>query len=127
MVFTGAGRGLDLAIAQAALESREQVAATGRDPEAVASANGSDDDRLTRLTLDVRDRAQTSEAVTRAEAATDPIDVLVNNAGYSQTGIFDDIPPQAIEDEHATNVCRTMNVLRVCAAPAAGGCSTSCR
>jgi NAD(P)-dependent dehydrogenase (short-subunit alcohol dehydrogenase family) len=82
--ITGASRGLGLARAQAAIDAGEQVAATGRDPEAVRRAIGSDDDRLTCLALDVRDRAQVSEAVARAEATMGSIDVLVSNAGYSQ-------------------------------------------
>ena len=130
-LITGASRGLGLAIAQAALEAGERVTATGRDPEAVRGAIGFDDDRLTCLALDVRDRAQVGEAAAEAESTMGSIDVLVNNAGYSQMGIFEEIAPQAIEDEYATNVFGTMNVLRAVLPgmrrARSGGCSTSRR
>jgi NAD(P)-dependent dehydrogenase (short-subunit alcohol dehydrogenase family) len=110
--ITGARRGIGLAVAHAAVQAGEQVTATGRDPEAIRRAIGSDRDRLLCLALDVRDREQASAAVAQAEATMGPIDVLVNNAGYSQMGIFEELPPDTIEEEYATNVFGTMNVLR---------------
>jgi NAD(P)-dependent dehydrogenase (short-subunit alcohol dehydrogenase family) len=40
------------------------------------------------------------------------IDVLLNNAGYGQFGPFEEIEPEAIERQFATNVFGTFNVTR---------------
>jgi len=45
-LITGAGRGMGVAIAKAALAAGDAVVATGRDPEAVAKAVGNADDLL---------------------------------------------------------------------------------
>lgn len=45
--ITGAGRGMGLDFAEAALEARHAVVATARDPHAVAKAIGKSDDLLT--------------------------------------------------------------------------------
>jgi NAD(P)-dependent dehydrogenase (short-subunit alcohol dehydrogenase family) len=40
------------------------------------------------------------------------LDVLVNNAGYGQFGPFEEVEPEAIERQFATNVMGTFNVTR---------------
>jgi len=45
-LITGAGRGMGVDIAKAALAAGDAVVATGRDPEAVAKAVGNADDLL---------------------------------------------------------------------------------
>ena len=79
--LTGASRGLGLEIARQLLERGESVAATARDPRAVAAALPGHGDRLAALALDVTDPRQAAGAV---EAALDRFgrnDVLVNHAG----------------------------------------------
>ena len=51
-LITGAGRGLGVDIAKAALAAGNAVVATGRNPEAVTAALGASDDMLA-VTLDV--------------------------------------------------------------------------
>ena len=50
--ITGAGRGMGVEIAKAALAAGNAVVATGRNPETVASAVGEHDDLLV-VTLDI--------------------------------------------------------------------------
>ena len=54
--ITGAGRGMGVDIAKAALAAGHAVVATGRDPEKVAAAIGEHDDLLT-VKLDITDPA----------------------------------------------------------------------
>ena len=54
---TGAGRGLGVDIAKAALAAGHAVVATGRNPEKVSSAIGAHDDLLV-VALDVTDPAE---------------------------------------------------------------------
>lgn len=77
--ITGAGRGMGVEFAKAALAAGYNVVATGRNPDAVAQALGDSDDLLA-VPLDVTS-GQDGEAAARA--AVDRfggIDVLVNNA-----------------------------------------------
>jgi NAD(P)-dependent dehydrogenase (short-subunit alcohol dehydrogenase family) len=110
-LITGAGRGMGLDIAKAALAAGHNVVATGRNPDAVAEAVG-DADRLLVARLDVTS-AQDAEAA--VEAAVDRfggIDVLVNNAASFYAGYFEELAPEQMERELATSLVGPMNVTR---------------
>jgi NAD(P)-dependent dehydrogenase (short-subunit alcohol dehydrogenase family) len=62
--------------------------------------------------LDIRDAAQAEAVVEATIARFGRIDVLVNNAGFGQFGPFEEIEPEAIERQFATNVFGTFNVTR---------------
>lgn len=109
---TGAARGIGADIARAALACGDSVVATGRDPARVAAAFETDSPRLLVLRLDVSVPSEIAEAVDAAIARFGSIDVLVNNAGYGQLGLFEEIPADDIERQYATNVFGLMNVTR---------------
>jgi NAD(P)-dependent dehydrogenase (short-subunit alcohol dehydrogenase family) len=79
-LVTGAGRGMGVDIANAALAAGHAVVATGRNPQRVSAALGAHDDLLA-VKLDVTDPADAQAAVTAAVERFGRIDVLVNNAG----------------------------------------------
>ncbi len=85
-LITGAGRGLGVDIAKAALAAGHSVIATGRIPEQVPAAIGDHDDVLA-VKLDVTRPEDAQAAVDAAVARFGRIDVLVNNAGnfYAST------------------------------------------
>ena len=56
------------------------------------------------LPLDVTDEASMRAAVDAVEAAHDRIDVLVNNAGYSQSGAVESVPLARTRAQFETNV-----------------------
>jgi len=85
--ITGAGRGMGVDIAQAALAAGHAVVATGRNTEAVAAAVGETDDLLV-VQLDITSRISAETAVQPALARFGSIDVLVNNAGNFFAGFF---------------------------------------
>jgi NAD(P)-dependent dehydrogenase (short-subunit alcohol dehydrogenase family) len=108
---TGAGRGMGVDIAKAALAAGYGVVATGRDPERVSAAIGDSDDLLT-VKLDVTD---TADAQTAVEAAVDRfgrIDVLVNNAGNFHAGFFEEIAPEDFRAQIETTLFGPVNVTR---------------
>jgi NAD(P)-dependent dehydrogenase (short-subunit alcohol dehydrogenase family) len=111
--ITGASRGLGLGIARAALEADDQVVATARNPEQVeAGLAGRDDGRLLALRLDVTDPASIQSAVDATFERFGRIDVLVNNAGYGQLGVFEQQSVAAINRQFATNFFGTLEVTR---------------
>ena len=109
--ITGAGRGMGVDIAQAALAAGHAVVATGRNPERVSSALGTHDDLVT-VALDVTDPASGSAAVRAAVDRFGRIDVLVNNAGNFYAGFFEEISPQDFRVQIETNLFGPLNVTR---------------
>jgi NAD(P)-dependent dehydrogenase (short-subunit alcohol dehydrogenase family) len=79
-LITGAGRGLGVDIAKAALTAGHAVAATGRNAAKVAAAIGPHDNLLA-IKLDVTRLEDAQAAVEATIAKFGRIDVLVNNAG----------------------------------------------
>jgi NAD(P)-dependent dehydrogenase (short-subunit alcohol dehydrogenase family) len=109
--ITGAGRGMGVDIAKAALAAGHAVVATGRDTNGVEKAVGKSDNLLA-VKLDIT-RLVDAEAATKA--AVDrfgQIDVLVNNAGNFFAGYFEELSPEEIEKQIATNLIGPMNVTR---------------
>jgi NAD(P)-dependent dehydrogenase (short-subunit alcohol dehydrogenase family) len=109
--ITGAGRGMGVDIAQAALAAGHAVVATGRDTEAVADALGEADDVLV-VELDITNLASAEAAVQAALERFGRIDVLVNNAGNFYAGFFEELTPEQIRRQIATNLIGPMNVAR---------------
>jgi NAD(P)-dependent dehydrogenase (short-subunit alcohol dehydrogenase family) len=109
--ITGAGRGLGVDIAKAALAAGNTVVATGRNPDAVAEAVGEADDLLV-VKLDVTSTADAEAAVQAAVDRFGGIDVLVNNAGNFEAGYFEELTPEQIERQLATTLVGPMNVTR---------------
>jgi len=109
--ITGAGRGLGVDIAQAALAAGHAVVATGRNTEAVADAVGEAGDVLV-VELDITSLASAEAAVHAALERFGRIDVLVNNAGNFYAGFFEELTPGQIERSLTTNLVGPMNVTR---------------
>ena len=109
--ITGAGRGMGIDIAKAALAAVHAVVASGRNPERVSAAIGAHDDLLA-VKLDVTDPADAQAAVTAAVERFGRIDVLVNNAGNFYAGFFEEITPQDVRAQVETTLFGPMNVTR---------------
>ena len=106
--ITGAGRGMGVDIAQAALAAGHAVVATGRNTEAVADAVG-EADALLVVELDITSLPSAEAAVRAAVDRFGRIDVLVNNAG---AGFFEELSPEQIERSLRTNLVGPMNITR---------------
>lgn len=110
-LITGAGRGLGVEIAKAALAAGHAVVATGRDPRKVAASFG-DHDNLFTIKLDV---TRSEDAKTVVEAAVGKfgrIDVLVNNAGNFFAGFFEELSLEQVRHQIETLLFGPMNVTR---------------
>src|ERR1700731_2757094 len=94
--ITGAGRGMGVDIAKAALAAGYAVVATGRNASAVEKAVGSDGDLLT-VRLDVTTPADAEAATGATVDRFGRIDVLVNNAGNFYAGFFEELTPEQMD------------------------------
>ena len=110
--ITGAGRGMGVDIAKAALAAGNAVVATGRRPEAVEQALGGAQDDLLVVKLDVTSPADAKAAVQAAVERFGRIDVLVNNAGNFYAGFFEEISPEDFRAQIETTLFGPMNVTR---------------
>ena len=110
-LVTGAGRGLGVDIAKAALAAGHAVVATGRNPEKVSAAVGEHDDLLA-VKLDVTDPADAASAVGAAVDRFGRIDVLVNNAGNFNAGFFEELSPEEFRAQIETTLFGPVNVTR---------------
>jgi NAD(P)-dependent dehydrogenase (short-subunit alcohol dehydrogenase family) len=110
-LITGAGRGLGVEIAKAALAAGHAVVATGRDPAKVTAAIGAHDELLS-VKLDVTRAQDAQAAVEAAVVGFGRIDVLVNNAGNFYAGFFEELGPEQVRQQIETLLFGPMNVAR---------------
>jgi len=110
-LVTGAGRGMGVDIANAALAAGHAVVATARNPGTVTAALGEDDDVLA-IKLDVTDPADAEAAVKAAIDRFGRIDVLVNNAGNFNAGFFEELSPEEFRAQIETTLFGPVNVTR---------------
>ena len=110
--ITGAGSGIGRDTAKAALDAGDRVVASGRDLEKVRRAYEGADDNLAFVELDVTNEEQAKSAIDEAVRKFGRIDVLVNNAGYSLLGNFEELATAEIEQQFATNFWGVAFVMR---------------
>ncbi|GEA87327.1 SDR family NAD(P)-dependent oxidoreductase [Cellulomonas cellasea] len=110
-LITGAGRGLGVDIAKAALAAGHAVVGTARDAAAVTAAVGEHQDLLA-VDLDVTDPAAAQAAVAAAVQRFGRLDVVVNNAGSFQAGFFEEMTPEAFRSQIETTLFGPVNVTR---------------
>jgi NAD(P)-dependent dehydrogenase (short-subunit alcohol dehydrogenase family) len=109
--ITGAGRGLGVDIAKAALAAGHAVVGTARDAASVTRAVGAHDDLLA-VDLDVTDPAAAQAAVAASVERFGRLDVVVNNAGSFQAGFFEEMTPEAFRAQIETTLLGPVNVTR---------------
>jgi NAD(P)-dependent dehydrogenase (short-subunit alcohol dehydrogenase family) len=102
--ITGTSRGFGREWAQAALRRGDRVAGTARDVSSMDDLVAEHGDALLALTLDVTDREAAFAAVAEAHERFGRLDVVVNNAGYGQFGMVEELSEQEARDQIETNL-----------------------
>ncbi len=110
---TGANSGIGAGIAKSALQAGDRVVATGRNMDKLRAAfAGTETPDLALVRLDIGDAAQAQPAIDEALARFGRLDVLVNNAGSSRLGNFEELSDADIEKQMATNFFGVVHVMR---------------
>jgi NAD(P)-dependent dehydrogenase (short-subunit alcohol dehydrogenase family) len=110
-LITGAGRGMGVEFARAALAAGHNVVATGRNPDTVRSAVGEHENLLV-TALDVTDPHSAEDAVAAVIDRFGRIDVLLNNAGSFLAGFFEELTTEQVRAQIETNLFGPMTVTR---------------
>ena len=111
--ITGAGSGIGAGVANAALRAGDRVVATGRNLEKVREVFADvASESIAFVQLDVAAEAQAKAAVDEATKRFGRIDVLVNNAGYSLLGNFEQMTTAEIQQQFATNFYGVVHLMQ---------------
>jgi NAD(P)-dependent dehydrogenase (short-subunit alcohol dehydrogenase family) len=100
VLITGCSSGIGRATAVAAHAAGHTVVATARRPDTLDDLPAD----VHRLPLDVRDPDSVTAAVARAKELTGGVTVLVNNAGFGQSGPIEMLTEEQIAHQFETNV-----------------------
>ena len=108
VLITGCSSGIGHATAELLAGEGWTVYATARRPESIADLAQKG---CKTLALDVTDESSMTSAVQAVLDAERAIGVLVNNAGYSQSGAVESVPVEQVRRQFETNV---FGLLRMC-------------
>jgi len=110
--ITGCATGFGRELSRVVLAHGYRLAVTAPNRQQVEDLVAGHEDRALALRLDVTDSAQVAEAVRSAEEHFGGIDVLVNNAGYSLLGNFEEFTIEQIERQFEPNFWGVVHMLR---------------
>ena len=101
VLITGCSSGIGHATAARLAENGWTVYATARNADKLTELAGKG---CRTLSLDVEDEDSMKAAVAEVEQAEGAVGVLINNAGYSQSGAVESVPMDKVRKQFDTNV-----------------------
>ena len=101
VLITGCSSGIGKATALRLKRGGWNVYASARRPETLSELSEAG---CHTLALDVTEEQSMRDAVAQVEQAEGAIGVLINNAGYSQSGAIETVPMEAVRRQYETNV-----------------------
>jgi NAD(P)-dependent dehydrogenase (short-subunit alcohol dehydrogenase family) len=108
ILITGCSSGIGEATALRLAKAGRTVYASARRPETLSALAAAG---CRTLALDVTDEDSMKAAVAEMEAREGAVGVLINNAGYSQSGALETVPIEKVRAQFETNV---FGLLRMC-------------
>ncbi len=112
VLVTGCSSGIGRATALRLVGAGWTVYASARRPQTLAELA---DAGCHTLALDVTDEDSMRAAVNTVEQAEGAVGVLVNNAGYSQSGAIETVPMEAVRRQFETNVFGPVRLIQLVA------------
>jgi len=109
ILITGCSSGIGAALARELARRGHRVYATARRAETLASLEA---EGLRALALDVNDDASIARTFERVATESGMLDLLINNAGFSQVGAVVDLERDDLRRQFETNVVAPVAVTR---------------
>jgi len=109
---SGASKGLGLTLIKKLLLNDYLVVATSRSIEGLIQEIGDANDQFLPLAVDLVNDNDVKNAFEKCIAYFGRIDVIVNNAGYGQTGTLEELTDTESRKNFDVNVFGTLNVVR---------------
>ena len=110
VLITGCSSGIGAATASRLAKAGWRVYATARRPETLTALEA---DGCRTLALDVVDEVSRRAAVDAVVEAEGAVGVLINNAGYSQSGAVESVPEDRVRAQFETNVFGPLALCRL--------------
>ena len=109
ILITGCSSGIGAALATELHKRGNRVYASARRPDTLAPLT---ELGLDTLALDVNDDASIATAMARIESEVGHLDMLINNAGFSQVGAVVDLTREDLRRQYETNVVSPVAMTR---------------
>lgn len=109
ILITGCSTGIGAALAAELHRRGNRVYATARRPETLTALAAMG---LDTLSLDVNDDASIAAVMSRIEVEAGRLDLLINNAGFSQVGAVVDLTREDLRKQYETNVISPVAMTR---------------
>jgi NAD(P)-dependent dehydrogenase (short-subunit alcohol dehydrogenase family) len=109
---TGASKGLGLTLVKKLLQNGYCVVATTRNLQSLIKEIGNVSEAFLPLEVNLTDNNDVKNAVEQSVAYFGKIDVLINNAGYAQTGTLEELSDEETKANFDVNVFGALNVIR---------------
>ena len=102
--ITGTSKGFGREWAIAALDRGDSVVATARDVSTMDDLVEQYGDKILPIALDVNDRGAVFDVVAQAHDHFGRLDIIVNNAGFGQFGMVEELSEQEAREQIETNL-----------------------
>lgn len=109
---TGASKGLGLELVRKLLYNNYRVAATSRTIGALKQSISNVTDSFLPLEMDITNDQNVKSSIEKIIAHFGQIDIIVNNAGYSQIGTQEELLDKEVKQNYEVNVFGMLNVIR---------------
>ena len=109
VLITGCSSGIGAAMARELKQRGHRVYATARRPETLAPLSGLG---IETIALDVNDEDTIAAAFDKVREDAGQLDMLINNAGFSQVGAVLDLTREDLRRQYETNVIAPVAVTR---------------